>query len=755
MQGTQVGANGRRKGGSRRKPNGRDYGWRLHGRVVTVLPDRSFELASIKPTSSFLEPYCPDVATLQSCLQCGACTATCGLADGGSIFPRRQVTFVQLGLEDRLAVDPDIWHCYSCDECSTRCPSTAKPSRIMGALRHLATERFAYPRALARIVNSPRLFWLVYAAAAGLLAAMVAATGAFTPGSGPLRYAGMLPDAALNVFFISFAVLAVIAVTVGASRAWRGWYGCSLWAARPRPLGRALRQAAAEILAHRKFGKCEEQPLRAWAHRGVLYGFLGLMLLSGVVALLLLFGLPYPLSILNPLKVLANVFAAMLIGGASYYLIRRALDSARGQASPFFDWAFLIDVLLVGITGVVAEVFRLANVRGAAYPDYFIHLVLVFVLIVMLPYTKLAHAAYRLLAVAGRNYEEILAEGGALERSVRGNGHAKRIGKLNGKLNGMPTRGTEAEASIASPEAFIGLGHEELAAYSDATITAAYYKLRDEAEPRGDRNYYPNIKRLFGTAFEREKDRREARALVEQHDKPEAQVWYEEAIEKPCTWWVENHLVARHALTSCQSCGMCTSVCPAAEHYEEYDPRDIVDVALSGDEERLVALLKSDLLWYCGQCGSCTGRCPRENDVMGLVTSLRLLSQLKGYHVQSVRGRQQYAGRHLWGANFWNRAFSLYFRNADAEGHPDFGPRYERWFAEQEEAFARLGGNPDTDGTFAGRKVPSATLKEVRACVRAGGALFLWHKVEEHAAAQAAQMGLDLDEYYDKVRTEG
>jgi heterodisulfide reductase subunit C len=200
---------------------------------------------------------------------------------------------------------------------------------------------------------------------------------------------------------------------------------------------------------------------------------------------------------------------------------------------------------------------------------------------------------------------------------------------------------------------------------------------------------------------------------------------------------------------------MCTSVCPAAEHYEEYDPRLIVDAALSGDEGRLVDLLKSDLLWFCSQCGSCTGRCPRENDVMTLITSLRLLAQLKGYHVYSVRGRQQYAGRHLWGANLWNRAVSLYFRDPVPEDWPDFGPRYARAFAEREEQWLRVGASPDMDGQFAGRKVDPATLEELRACIRMGGALFLWDRIEQHGAAHASELGLDLDEYYLKVSTEG
>ena len=737
------------RGATLPKTDPSDFGWRLRGRPINGLADRSFDLAA-SPDSSFLKPYCLDLATLQACLQCGACTATCDLAGEEGLFPRRQVTFVRLGLQDRLAADQDIWHCYGCTECSSQCPSNAKPASIMSALRQFATDRFACPRVMARVVNNWRSFWLVYMVAAAFLVAMIAATGAFSPGPGPLRYAGMIPDSALIPVFSVLTVLPLIAIAVGASRAWRAWYDGSLWATRPRILGRSVQKAAAEILAHRKFSSCKERRLRPWAHRAVLFSVLGLAAISGVISLFLLAGRAYPLSLGNPLKVLSNVFAALLIGGAGYFLGVRVKDASRGNRSTFFDWAFIVNVLLAGLTGVATELLRVADVRAWAYPVYFVHLVIVLALAVTLPYTKLAHAVYRVLAVAGREYEILLVTEPSPAQQV----------PFHPARNGAAPRATTAlqllEESPVRPEDLLGMGHEELAVYSDDEIATAYYALRDEVEPRGDRGrYYPNIKRLAGTAFEREKDRREVRALVGEPDKTEWQAWYEKAAEQPCTWWVENDMVARHALTTCLSCGMCTSVCPAAEHFEEYDPRCIVDAALSGDEDRLVELLKSDVIWYCAQCGSCNSRCPEENDIMGLVSSLRTLAQLKGYHLDSVRGRQQYAGRHLWAANLWNRAFSLYFRNGDPAQHPDFGPRYARWQAELEEQFIRVGGQPDMDGTFAGRKVTPETLAELRSCIRAGGALFVWDKIEEHAATDAARRGLDIDQYYDKVRSEG
>ncbi|MGA3216098.1 MAG: 4Fe-4S dicluster domain-containing protein [Acidimicrobiales bacterium] len=740
------------KGATLPKADASEFGWLWHGKPVRLLADRSFDLAAARAHGAFLEPYCLDVATLKSCLQCGACTATCDLAGEEGLFPRRQVTFVRLGLQERLAAEKDVWHCYGCTDCSAKCPSGAKPASIMSALRHFATDRYAYPQVVARVVNSKRYFWLVYIATAALLAVIVAATGAFSPGPGPLRYAGMIPDAALIPIFSFLTLLPLLAIGVGATRAWQAWYGDSLSPMRPRILGRSARRAITEIVAHRRFASCKERRLRPWAHRSVLFSFLGLAMISGVMALLLAIGRPYPLPMDNPLKVLGNLFAALLIGGTIYFLLVRITEASRGTRSTFFEWAFLVNVLLAGVTGVATEIVRVADVRAWSYPVYFVHLVVVLVLALTLPYTKLAHAVYRLLAVVGREYEVLLAD----DVSLAGLAWSQGSGEGDTSPREVPHLSQEDPAPRAPvPEKLLGLGHRELASYSDDEIAAAYYALRDEAEPRGEAKYYPNLKRLFGTAFEREKDRREVRALVASPDKTEWQTFYEEAAERSCTWWLENHLVARRALTSCLSCGMCTSVCPAAEHFEEYDPRCIVDAALSGDEERLVELLKSDILWYCAQCGSCNSRCPHNNDIMGLVGSLRCLAQLKGYHVESVRGRQQYAGRHLWGANLWNRAVSLYFRNGDPAAHPDFGPRYARWQAELEEQFIRVGGQPDMDGTFAGRKVTEETLAELRGCIRAGGALFLWDRIEQHAARDAARLGLDIDQYHDKVRSEG
>lgn len=79
-------------------------------------------------------------------------------------------------------------------------------------------------------------------------------------------------------------------------------------------------------------------------------------------------------------------------------------------------------LLAVGLTGFVTEAFRFVVdpvqrgvVEYAAYSIYFVHLVLVFGLLVYLPYSKFAHIFYRTIAMiyaeySGRTREVVVAE---------------------------------------------------------------------------------------------------------------------------------------------------------------------------------------------------------------------------------------------------------------------------------------------------------------------------------------------------------
>ena len=53
----------------------------------------------------------------------------------------------------------------------------------------------------------------------------------------------------------------------------------------------------------------------------------------------------------------------------------------------------------------------------------------------------------------------------------------------------------------------------------------------------------------------------------------------------------------KEGLKACMNCGVCTAVCPAAEFYN-YDPRQIVAIVQTRDDDAIEELLRSETIWY-------------------------------------------------------------------------------------------------------------------------------------------------------------
>ncbi|MGA2617582.1 MAG: quinone-interacting membrane-bound oxidoreductase complex subunit QmoC [Thermoguttaceae bacterium] len=386
-----------------------------------------------------MDPYWGNLSVLQACLQCGTCTANCSLVGDHSQFPRRQMNLFQLGQHERLLDDPTVWHCYNCGDCSTRCPSGAKPGRLMGAIRQMAVEHFAFPGFVARCVNRPQRWWLMFAVAATFVLGVIALGGTFRPAADRVHFASMLPHLPLNVFFSAVSGLAVAGLAVGAARAWGTYQSEAPWRARPGRFLRALGTVVAEVAAHRRFSDCAEDRPARYAHLGMFYGFLGLAGLAGVAALSIATGGQYPFPAFHPLKILGNAAAGVMILGTAYFVYKRSTATLRGEPSTYFDWLLLANLLAVGISGVLCETFRYLNLPLAAYPVYFLHLVLVFVLFVSAPYSKLAHVCYRTLALTSRQYDAMLAA----EAAGRPEGRLAQAGLA------LPSRERMAAAAVA------------------------------------------------------------------------------------------------------------------------------------------------------------------------------------------------------------------------------------------------------------------------------------------------------------------
>lgn len=209
----------------------------------------------------------------------------------------------------------------------------------------------------------------------------------------------------------------------------------------------------------------------------------------------------------------------------------------------------------------------------------------------------------------------------------------------------------------------------------------------------------------------------------------------------------------KEGLNACINCGTCTAICPAAEFYK-YDPRAIVDMVQTKDDDVIEELLNSETIWYCGECMSCVTRCPRKNAPGLVVMALRSMSMDKGYFINSEKGRQQYALTKVLTNNILNYGYCIYPRTFKSELHPEAGPIWKWIEKNMDDVYARNGANLDGDGTGALRKIPKEDLEELKRIFNITGATQRIETINKYSMSKAEELGLTEDEYFMKVFTE-
>ncbi len=201
-------------------------------------------------------------------------------------------------------------------------------------------------------------------------------------------------------------------------------------------------------------------------------------------------------------------------------------------------------------------------------------------------------------------------------------------------------------------------------------------------------------------------------------------------------------------LNACMNCGVCTAICPAAEFYE-YDPRKVVDIVQTKDDDEIIELLKSETIWYCGECMSCKTRCPRGNAPGLIIMALRSLSQDLGYFVESEKGRQQLALKRTVGHWILTYGYCLYLEGVGTNLHPEQGPVWN-WIQDNYNAvFNRMGANYKGDGPGILRKIPEEAMDEIRQIFEVTGGMKRFEKIEEFSKKKARELNMTLDEGID------
>ena len=198
----------------------------------------------------------------------------------------------------------------------------------------------------------------------------------------------------------------------------------------------------------------------------------------------------------------------------------------------------------------------------------------------------------------------------------------------------------------------------------------------------------------------------------------------------------------REGLNACMNCGVCTGVCPAAEFYN-YDPRQIVSIVQSRDDEAIEELLKSDTIWYCGECMSCRPRCPRGNTPGYVIQALRTLSQKLGFFVESEKGRQQLALKRIIGENILRTGYCIVPRLVKPELHPEQGTVWKWIYDNDREVYGQFTPSYMRHGAGALRRLDEESLSEINRIFEVSGGSELFETIERHSDRKAREMGYE------------
>lgn len=357
---------------------------------------------------------------VQKCYHCGNCSAACPFSKEPFVIPRKSMRQLQMGLEDRLRGTLEPWLCYYCGECSDQCPRGAEPGETMMSLRRWLTSRYDF-------TGISRLFYRSWKAelAALILVSLATLVGflmlGYTVGGGdPNVYAGegaFFPPDKVHFIDLALAGLLVSLLAINSARMW--WFTTG----RNRSLRIPLRVYVKHVFllpfhffTQARYSQCDKKS--PWAiHLAIFLSWVTMEIL--IVLFLESFHQVETIWTAHAFGYLATVG---LLGGTTYALIARLRkDQTQYAHTHATDWMFLILIAGAAATGILQHAsYRWLGMDRTANIVYVAHMMFVVPLLaVQIPFSKLAHLAYRPLAMyLAAVHTEVLArkEAPAMER---------------------------------------------------------------------------------------------------------------------------------------------------------------------------------------------------------------------------------------------------------------------------------------------------------------------------------------------------
>ncbi len=374
--------------------------------------------------------------TLKKCYQCATCSVACPIAPEDSPFPRKEMIAASWGLKDKLVSSGDIWLCHQCGDCTDLCPRGAAPGDVLAAVRSAAITEYAQPKALAKAVNDPKKLPMLIGLPGlwfALLAFITMAMGdtmekifhtlfgdalggrlhwshAKEGAEHVIAHANFVSTWFVDLTFVPTAAFAAFIFFMALKRFITDIHNNAVLEGKTdkssvdyKALGKSIIAVLPKVLRHDKFNQCEANKDRATPHMMVLFAFISLFFVTAVCGTMLYLGnYPGPYPQLNPIKWLANIAGVALVIGSGMMILNRLNNKT--QKSAYKDWFILGIVFVLGLSGMLTEMARLAHLEWTSYILYWIHLIAIFNLFAFLPFSKMAHLVYRLVAMGYAEY---------------------------------------------------------------------------------------------------------------------------------------------------------------------------------------------------------------------------------------------------------------------------------------------------------------------------------------------------------------
>jgi len=352
--------------------------------------------------------------SVEKCFNCGNCTASCPLSTNGETFPRRLIRYAQLGMKKPLLGSKELWLCYYCGECTQTCPKQADPGEFMAAARRYAIASYD-PLGLAKLLYTSPVLSTVFLMLLAMLIGLVVYTSHGPMSTETLKLFEFIPAAAVHNFGIGAMVIVALTGLVNTvnmlARVWRENVLLNSPNIRLNWLS-ALWETIVEVLTQRRYQRdCETDPdkqawfLQKWfIHASMLWGFLGLLVATALDFGLELLGIKPTgtwVPLWNPVRLLGTLSGILLIYGVTVAMLKRFRKADEASTvSTASDWALLILLWLTGVSGFILEVaLYLPQPTAWAYWTLLFHISIAVELLLLLPYTKFAHAIYRIIAL--------------------------------------------------------------------------------------------------------------------------------------------------------------------------------------------------------------------------------------------------------------------------------------------------------------------------------------------------------------------